>query len=220
MEAKKRVAGSAHSAGVERAASVMRIGGTGKDCGRRARARRAPLARRGRLSDTGSMNPQSRELHEGVGLTLTTIGALGLLRWARLARDAKRAAQWPIVPREVHHSSLRKTHSMFDLSRSGMGKGLAVYRAQEVYACHVNGVRFEGTQVRLGEPRRERARSNLQDVVSRYPAGQVVQVHHRAERPCHAVLELGLHPIGQEAVAMSGVALTLGLALGAAVWAL
>jgi hypothetical protein len=161
------------------------------------------------------MNAQTRDLLEGASLALTAMGALGLLRWGRLAGNARRAAQWPIVPGEVRHSNLKKTHSMFNMSRSGMGKGLAVYRAQVIYEYRVNGVRLEGRRVRLGEPRRERAKTNMQDLVSRYPVGRPVQVRYCPERPSEALLELGLHPIWREAVATSAAALTIGLAMAA-----
>ena len=161
------------------------------------------------------MNPQTRELLEGGSVALLVIGAVALFRAVRTAQEAARAASWPTVPGVVRHSSVKKGRSMFIMSNSGMGKGPVVYRAQVIYAYRVNGVPFEGKRVRFGAPRRERAKNNMQALVSRYPAEQPVQVRYDPERPADSVLELGVDPLWRQAVVFSVVTLVLGLGMGA-----
>ena len=161
------------------------------------------------------MNPQARDLLEGGSVALLVIGAVALFRAVRTAQMAARAASWPTAPGVVRHSSVKKGHSMFNMSRSGMGKGLVVYRAQVVYAYRVNGVHFEGKRVRFGAPKRERVKNSMQDVVLRYPVEKPVQVRYDPERPAESVLELGVHPLWRRAIVFSAVTLTLGLGMGA-----
>jgi Protein of unknown function (DUF3592) len=161
------------------------------------------------------MTPQTHELLEGGSVALLVIGAVALFRAVRTAQVAARAAHWPTVPGVVRHSSVNKGRSMFNMSRSGMGKGLVVYRAQVIYAYRVNGVHFEGRRVRFGAPKRERVKDHVQDLVSRYPAEQPVQVRYDPERPADSVLELGIDPLWRQAIAFSVVTLVLGLGLGA-----
>jgi hypothetical protein len=163
------------------------------------------------------MKPETRDLLQGISVALLALGVLGLIGVLRSWRGAARAAQWPVVPGVVRHSSLKKGRSMFNLSRSGAGKGPVVYRAQVIYAYRVNGVAFEGRRVRFGARRRERAKGHMQDLVARYPMDQPVQVHYRPDHPADSVLELGLDPQWRSAVALTAALLVLGLAVGG-VW--
>ena len=161
------------------------------------------------------MSPEIRELLESGSVALLAIGMFGLVRSLRTAQLAARAALWPSVPGVVRHSSVKKGHSMFNMSRSGMGKGPVVYRAQVIYAYRVNGVHFEGKRVRFGSPQRERVKDNMENLVSRYPVEQPVRVHYQPERPADSVLELGLDPLWRRSVVFSAVTLLLGLGMGA-----
>ena len=161
------------------------------------------------------MKPETRDLAEGICVTLLVIGVLGLFGVVRSWRRAAHSAQWPVVPGVVRHSNVKKGRSMSNVSRSGVSKGVVVYRAHVVYAYRVGGVHFEGTRVRFGAPRREQFKPHMQDVVSRYPVDRPVQVHYCPERPADSVLELGLDPFWREAAVFSVVTLVLGLIVGA-----
>jgi hypothetical protein len=159
------------------------------------------------------LTPATSDLLQGIGVTLLVLGGAALARAAYEWRQADQARSWPSVPGVVRHSSVKKGRSMFNMSRSGMGKGVVTYRAQVIYAYRVDGKHFEGRRVRFGAPKREQIKSPLQDVVARYPMNQPVQVHHRPERPADAVLELGLDPFWRKTLGFGVIALGLGLAI-------
>jgi hypothetical protein len=161
------------------------------------------------------VTPATSDLLQGLGVTLLVLGGAALASAVYQWRRADHAQSWPSVPGVVRHSSVKKGRSMFNMSRSGMGKGAVTYRAQVIYAYRVDGKPFEGRRVRFGAPKRDRIKSPLQDVVTRYPMNQPVQVHHNPGRPADAVLELGLDPFWRKTLGFGVVAVGLGLAIGA-----
>ena len=161
------------------------------------------------------MTPATRDLLEAVCFSLLAIGALGLAHVVRSWLQASRAAQWPMVAGVVRHASLKKGRTLgVESSSGGANKGPVVYRAQVVYAYQVDGAHFEGTRVRFGAPRRMRSKAAMEGIVTRYPAGTTVQVHHSPQQPTDSVLELGLDPMWRRALVFSVVMTGLGLAVG------
>lgn len=117
------------------------------------------------------------------GLIFLIAGYLVAFKFgAPILENAKASEQWP-------KASGRITASHVETSRDSENKNM--YSAQVTYEYEVEGTTYTDDTVWFGGDYSSSNRSDAQQTVSKYPAGQTVDVYYQPDDPANAVLEPG-----------------------------
>lgn len=107
--------------------------------------------------------------------------ALSWWGWSILQK-ARVSAEWPSVSGQITESNLE-----FDRG----GEDGDTYTPRVSYSYTVNSVSYESYAIKFGENTYSSERE-AQEILARYPAGQVVQVYYDPSDPDSAILEPGV----------------------------
>ena len=118
------------------------------------------------------------------GGIFTTIGIVaGLVVGKPILDNAKASEQWPQTQGEVLESELNE-------SRDDNGK---TYAAHVIYRYSLDGGEFESDRIWFGGDYSTSNRSEMFEVVKKYPIGQAVTVYYSPDDPAEAVLIPGAY---------------------------
>ena len=110
-----------------------------------------------------------------IGLVAVGAGVWTLIKSIRTER-------WPVTDGVIQSAEMK--------SHSG-SKGGTTYSAEVTYTYQVNGVRYKGNKVAIGQM--SASPEYAQGILNRYPVGKKVSVHYSPTDPSEAVLETGIH---------------------------
>ena len=144
---------------------------------------------------------QTRQYFLFVGVLACVLSPIALVRGGRCVASAYASRSWPAVQGRIEQSA---TYDR--LGRSGIVTWPAI-----VFAYEVGGRPYTGNRVGwwFAGPTGQGAR----DLVARYPAGRVVNVHYDPARPQDAVLEARVTPWAFEDLPFGVVILLAGVGL-------
>lgn len=132
-----------------------------------------------------------------LGGIFTTIGVVvGLLVGKPILDNARATEQWPQTEGEILESELRETSS---------DNGSTLYSAHVVYHYALDGGEFESNRVWYGDSYSTSDRSEMFEIVKRFPVGETVTVYYSPDKPSESVLIPG-------AYVLSHVLYVIGLA--------
>jgi hypothetical protein len=114
------------------------------------------------------------------GAAIAFIGLHDLIR-------ARASADWPSIRGRIVESSVDRY-----LGKRPKGRSRTSYYARILYEFSVDGTTFYGHRVAYGDDS-FRYKSDVQDIVSRYPKGKDVIVHYMPGNPAESLLEPGLN---------------------------
>lgn len=98
-----------------------------------------------------------------------------------LHERAAASTAWPVAEGRIMKSQLARSRD----------KGTTMYSADVAYEYTVDGRRFEGDAIWMGDGYRSSDAAEFRRAVDRYPVGRVVQVHYDPAAPDSSVLEPG-----------------------------
>lgn len=117
-----------------------------------------------------------------IGVVMLLIGGgVGFFIGKPILDRAKASESWPTADGKVIESELR---------RSRDNDGDSTYSADIVYEYRVDGEAFEGDEIWFGQYSSSN-RSEMNELVREYPAGQNVVVYYSPDDPSTAVLKPG-----------------------------
>lgn len=129
-------------------------------------------------------------------LVVVALGVALLLFGRKEVAEAKASLAWPSVPGVVRESKVAAKAD--DIGRSASSGRWTkdstpryVYQAAVAYEYEVNGKKYSGTRIAVGDLWRG-DRSVVVEIVGRYPCGCSVSVFHDPENPSACVLEPGV----------------------------
>jgi len=119
-----------------------------------------------------------------LGTSFTTIGiVLGLLIGKPIVDQANASEQWPQTQGEILVSEVVESH----------GDDGTMYSAHVVYKYTLDGGDLESDRVWFGGDYSTSDRSEMSEVVRKYPVGQTVDVYYSSDDPTEAVLMPGAY---------------------------
>ncbi|NJN44561.1 MAG: DUF3592 domain-containing protein [Anaerolineae bacterium] len=110
------------------------------------------------------------------------IGA-GLSWWGwTILQNARSSSSWPATQGQITESTL---------DHSTDAEGGDSYSPEVTYTYQVNGIFYENGTIKFGENSYSSQRK-AQEILNRYPVGQMVSVYYDPDKPGRAVLEPGV----------------------------
>ena len=117
-------------------------------------------------------------------MVFTTIGIVAGLGFGKpLPDEAKASEQWPQTQGEILKSELEESQS----------EDGTMYGAHVAYRYAQDGGEFESSRVWFGGDYSTSDRSEMFEVVRKYPVGSVVQVYYSPDNPAESVLMPGAY---------------------------
>ena len=136
-----------------------------------------------------------------IGGVFTTIGiVVGLVFGKPILDQAKASEQWPQTPGGVLESELVESRD----------DGSTTYGAHVVYRYNLDGGEFESDRIWFGGDYSTSNRSEMFEVVKKYPVGQAVTVFYSPDKPSEAVLMPGAYTSSYVLFAIGMVFLVIG----------
>jgi hypothetical protein len=119
-----------------------------------------------------------------IGGIFTTTGIVtGLVFGKPILDQTKSSEQWPQNQGEILESELVESRS----------DGSTTYGAHVVYHYDLDGGAFESDRIWFGDDYSTSNRSDMFEVVRKYPVGQMVTVYYSPDKPSEAVLMPGAY---------------------------
>jgi len=139
-----------------------------------------------------------------IGSVFTIIGIVaGLVFGKPILDKAKASEQWPQIQGEVIESELE----------TSQGENGTMYSAHVVYRYALDGGDFESDRIWFGGDYSTSNRSEMFEVVKKYPAGKAVTVYYSPDKPSESVLMPGAYTSSYILFAIGMVFLGIGGAL-------
>jgi hypothetical protein len=119
-----------------------------------------------------------------IGCTFTIVGIVaGLVFGKPILDNAKASEDWPQTQGEVIESELEESR----------GDNGTMYSAHVVYRFALDGGDFESNRIWFGGDYSTSNRSEMFEVVKKYPVGQTVTVYYSPDTPSESVLMPGAY---------------------------
>ncbi len=123
-----------------------------------------------------------------LGGIFTTVGVVvGLFVARPMLNNARATEQWPQTDGEVLESSLQESQ----------GDDGILYSAHVVYRYALDGGEFESSRIWYGGQYSTGDRSEIFEVVKRFPVGSSVTVYYSPDKPSESVLIPGTFVVSQ-----------------------
>jgi len=136
-----------------------------------------------------------------IGGIFTTIGIVaGLVFGKPILDQAKASEEWPQTQGEILESELVESHD----------DDSTTYGAQVIYRYSLDGGEFESDRIWFGGDYSTSNRSEMFEVVKKYPVGQAVTVYYSPDDPTEAVLMPGAYTSSYVLFAIGMVFLGIG----------
>lgn len=121
-----------------------------------------------------------------VGPAALVVGIWVIISSRRGSAMAKSSRDWPTAPGTIISSGMSRTLDQRD-TNFDQGPNFSNFRPKVEYTYTVEGHAYTGDKIVLGAY--STSRQDVSEMVSRYPAGAVIEVHYNPEDPWEATLD-------------------------------
>jgi hypothetical protein len=149
----------------------------------------------------------------GLPVAAIAVGAFCVAYFAKLRRQARASAGWPLAPGKITRSAVARDVLAVKDDSTGRIRYDDKYRPVVQFVYRVSGRDYFGSGVTGGWTSLHDSPERAEAVVAAYPAGKEISVYYDPEQPRTAVLERGKAVGGFAPLAVGAVFALAGVAM-------